>query len=246
MNKRSTLALIVVASLAACSKGNDPAIQLVKSQPSETNGLTLGQVLDAKPNCSTKEWVSGKDKYERDVVTFRCKIALPQDRFSSAIESSTAAVRRQLTWITSTSCKGVDAQPLVVKHEQLTRDYFAKFSSVTEVLAYVVNQGQVVETHAGLNDANGAPVALNEMFIQFLPSHMEKPDDGPGELSALVRGLSDGWREHDLSCDQVRSALGMQPGSSAPQDSAAASQPEAAPQATPTPSNSEAAPGDGK
>ena len=246
MNNRSTLALVVIAVLAACSKANDPTIQLVKGQPSEANGLTVGQVLDAKSNCTTKEWISEKDKYQRDVVTFRCKVDLPQDQITSAVESSTGAVRRQLTWIATTSCKGADPQPLVAKHEELTKAYYAKFKSVTEVLEFVVNQGQVVEVHTGLTDVTGADVPLRDWAVHALPGYVEKPDGGPAELSALVTAVRDGWHEADLSCDQMRSALGIQPPPAAAQDSPVASQPDSTSQGTASQGDQEPPPADTK
>src|SRR5437016_4280672 len=90
MNRQMTICLFAMAVLTACSKGphenkgtessadvaevDSPSIDFVKGQASRAQGLTLGQVLDNNPNCASHQWSVAKDRYGRDVVTFRCGI----------------------------------------------------------------------------------------------------------------------------------------------------------------------------
>jgi len=213
MNYRTAISLCLAAFLAACSKSHggadpdDPNVQLVKGQASEAQGLTIGQVLDAKSNCVTKRWTTSKDKYQRDLVSFECHLAPLDD----AIKHVTAAQAKEISsrlGLVALQCRA-DPSPFIASQQQSISPYYAPYANLTETLEWVVNQGQVVEIHVGVTDRNNEMVPMSQSALQFVPGLMEKPDGAQAEESMLV-GFITPPRMPMLSCGEMLGATQAQ------------------------------------
>ncbi len=163
MRMHVIFAALVVAALVGCSKGqhgdnNDAAIQLVKDLPSEQAGLTNGQVLSAKSNCSPGEWTSSKDKFQRDVVAFNCTVAVPADQLAGA-ERSALDDPHAMQERTADYCH-LDTKKILADQTAAFDARYGRFAKLTETLEFVVNQGAVVEEHVGLTDGAGVSIPL--------------------------------------------------------------------------------------
>ena len=220
MNRHMTICLfaLALALLAACSKASHentqtesnkvvaetsgPSIDFVKSQPSRAQGLTLGQALDNNPDCTTHQWSVAKDQYGRDVVTFRCGVKTSAERLARSRQEAITSLQRIAT-MQSGFCS-LDATEFIRGRTQSLNAYYDRFESMTEVLEFVVNQGQIVESRAGLNDRVGDPLALNSLGITLIASDLQDSGDGEAELDRLYRLIASGSPSSETNCNELR------------------------------------------
>ena len=218
MNRHMTICLFAFAVLAACSKGSHentqaesnkdvaeasaPSIDFVKSQPSRAQDLTLGQVLDNNPDCTTHEWSVAKDKYDRDVVTFRCGVKTSPERLARSRQEAISSLQRIAT-MQSGFCS-LDATEFIRGRTQSLNAYYDRFESMTEVLELVINQGQIVESRAGLIDKASEPLALNSLGIGLISSDLQDSSDGEAELDRLYRLIPSGGPSSETNCNELK------------------------------------------
>lgn len=244
MNRKTILSLFALAALCACTKGHvgadgksraldstSPSVEFVKGLPSNAPGLTYGQVLGNSPNCATRQWSDDKDKYGRDVVTFRCDLAIPKERLDQFEKETEAVLRKNVTGFGATCSDLATAYLGQVALPKLNA-YFARFSSVSEVMQFVVNQGQVVETRAGLNDAQDQAFDLNAYGLSLVAGDLQATGDGREGLSHLFQMAADLSPYTSPSCYEMKQAVpsGASPSQGAASDSVSVSPGDAEPE----------------
>ena len=222
MNRTTVISLFAALAVAACSKTHEahdteaagkqatadernPVIDFVKEQASKAEGLTYGQVLDNSPNCASREWSDDKDKYGRDIVAFHCVVKISPDRIEAIHQSAIGIVQRDAGM--QASLCSVDATPYVNEATQKLGVYYDRFKSLTEVMEFVVNQGQVVETHAGIFDQNGTPLTLNSYGINLVASDLQSTGDGKQEAEHVYSIVADGSPRSLPNCYFLKQAL---------------------------------------
>lgn len=218
MNRHRTFSVFAVAMLTACSKGphdvNEgsasadaaqtagPSIDFVKDQPSTTPGLTMGQIFDHNPNCPSHQWSVAQDNYGRDVVTFRCAVKPSPELLTSARQTAITTLRSSVA--NQAKICSVDGSTFI---EQRTHDleaYYGRFNSVSEVMEFVVNQGQVVEKRAGILDGSGQSLPLNDIGIAVVSLGLEVTGDGQRALDNLYEVIASGGPRTESNCDELR------------------------------------------
>ena len=213
MNLYTIIGVGAVATLVACSKshsgvgGDDPAMNLVRAQPSKAQGLTLGQVLDNSPNCASRKWSTEKDKYGRDVVTFKCDLTIPRERLD-VVRQKNAEIFRSNVESFGRECPEL-ARAYLDQTQQKYAAYYDRFNSANEVLQFVVNQGEIVETRAGLNDSAGNPSDLNAYGIGMIADDLQETGDGKTGLDHFVQMVVDGAPFRTLQCYQMKELSGL-------------------------------------
>ena len=219
--KHSKLACLLIAALTlttACSKRHhdeaaDQAIQLVKALPSHAEGLTYGQVLGNSPNCVSRQWDAAKDEYGRDLVTFQCSLTMAQDRLDQ-LRHETIPMVQNNTRSSGASCPDLAKAYLTVAVQRVN-DYFDRFTSGTEVMEFVVNQGEIVETRAGLNDKAGQPLHLNSYGISLVVSDLQATGDGQRGIDHLLAMIRDSAPYLVGGCNEMSQAVPNVPNGSA-------------------------------
>ena len=117
-----------------------------------------------------------------------------------AIEGLQSFAKRQAEYCS------VDAAAFIHESTQQLGTYFGRFTSIAEVLEFVVNQGQIVEKRAGIFDATGTPLALDSLGISLVSFHLQDTGDGQAGLDHLYSVIASDSPQSDGSCNELKQA----------------------------------------